>query len=196
MAEFALTVPILLILFIGVADFGRIFATGVALEAAARDAAEVGAQQYIADASQPGPGPGPLNAASTGTSAYYAALDAKTAKVACAESGQLPNADLASDETCATWPVIRVCVHDGVDPMCGQPVSGFSGAMPAECAGMQAAWSNSQNGSVERWVEVRVCYKFTSLLRVPLLSFGDYYLERNRQFVIPCYFVLGAAPCG
>src|SRR5690554_6949879 len=54
--EFTLVVPILLILFVAIADFGRIFAAGVAIEAATRDAAEATANEYLSNP------PGPLDA--------------------------------------------------------------------------------------------------------------------------------------
>ena len=47
MVEFALIVPILLALFVAIADFGRVFAAGVVIEAAARDAAELVAEEYL-----------------------------------------------------------------------------------------------------------------------------------------------------
>jgi hypothetical protein len=188
-------VPIVFLLLVGVADLGRVFIAGVVLETAARDAAEKGAQEYVASP----PGGAPLNApAPPGSGAYYGTLDATVAATACSESIELPNTDVdPSDKKCKTWPVIRVCVHDGQDPQCGQPISGFANPIPTECQDMSTAWSNSQSGSLERWVEVRVCYKFTSILTSDLFHLGDIYLERRRQFVIPCYFQLGsAAPCG
>ena len=42
LVEFALVLPMLLVLLLGVADFGRVFAAGITIEAAARNAAEVG----------------------------------------------------------------------------------------------------------------------------------------------------------
>jgi hypothetical protein len=194
LVEFALVVPILLLLFIGVADLGRVFAAGITIETAARDAAEKGAQEYVANP----PGGLPLSTAPpSGNGSYYGALDALVAKAACSESAELPNADVdPSDQTCKTWPVIRVCVHDSVDVQCGQPITGFASAIPPSCADMNALWSNSQEGSSERWVEVRLCYKFTTILNTSILNLGDIYLERRRQFVIPCYFQLGASPCG
>jgi hypothetical protein len=190
--EFALVLPIILVLIVGVADLGRVFAVGVVLETAARDAAEKGAQEYIANP------PGPLNlAAPSGNSAYYGALDLQMAKAVCSESSDLPNTDInVGTQTCATWPVVRACVHDGVDPQCGQPITGFPAAIPAQCNDMNAAWTTSQGGSSERWVEVRVCYRFTSIVNGAVLNIGEIYLERRRQFVIPCYFQLGASPCG
>lgn len=192
LVEFVLVLPIAFLLLIGVADLGRVFAAGVVLETAARDSAETGSQQYVATP------PGPLGtAAPTGNGAYYGALDAQIAQAACTESAELPNTDMdPSDHTCKTWPVIRACVHDGVDTQCGQPITGFASAIPPQCTDMNAPWSNSQGGSTERWVEVRLCYKFTTILQTSLIQFGDIYLERRRQFVVPCYFQLGSSPCG
>ena len=40
MVEFALLLPMLIVLLLGIADFGRVFQAGITTEAAARDAAE------------------------------------------------------------------------------------------------------------------------------------------------------------
>lgn len=40
--EFAIIVPVLMIILLGIADFGRLFASAVAVEAAAREAADYG----------------------------------------------------------------------------------------------------------------------------------------------------------
>src|SRR5437868_2771020 len=45
--EFALVLPVLLVLAIGVADFGQVFAAGITVEAAARNGAEAAAQEYL-----------------------------------------------------------------------------------------------------------------------------------------------------
>jgi hypothetical protein len=194
LVEFTLVVPIVFLLLVAVSDLGRVFAAGIVIESAARDAAEKGAQEYVASP----PGGLPLGQpAPPGNAPYYAALDVAAARAACSESAELPNADVnAADQTCATWPVIRVCVHDSVDPHCGDAITGFTGAIPAECSEINGAWTNSQGGSSERWVEVRICYKFTSIMHTDLFNLGDIYLQRTRNFVIPCYFQLGADPCG
>ena len=70
MVEFALLLPMLLVLLLGVADFGRVFTAGITVEAAARNAAEVVAQEYLRNP------PGPMSdpAPSPGDDTYYRAL--------------------------------------------------------------------------------------------------------------------------
>ena len=195
MAEFALIVPILLIVFIAIADFGRIFATSIAVEAATRNAAEAAANRYLAVP------PGPLSsAAPAGVSAYYDALHAYAAGVVCFELRDLPNTNYDSGtKTCPDMPLVVVCVHDGQDTSCGSPASPGLGAPPVDCASLSPAPNNSQS-SVQagaRWVEVRTCYRFTAIIHAPLFSLGDFWLQRSRSFTIPCYFALGApAECG
>ncbi|HJP71472.1 MAG TPA: TadE/TadG family type IV pilus assembly protein, partial [Candidatus Limnocylindria bacterium] len=83
--EFALVLPMLLVLLLGVGDFGRVFASGIIVEAAARDGAEIVAEEYrrnppdgeYADQTVPVTGaPDP---------AYYATLHDLAARTACRE---------------------------------------------------------------------------------------------------------------
>lgn len=179
--EFTLVVPILLILFVAIADFGRIFAAGVAVEAATRDAAEATANEYLSNP------PAPLDApAPGGNQPYYDNLRAYGQGVVCAELKGLPNTD------CTTVPAVIVCIHDGQDNGCGS-----ASGNPSSCGDFTPAASTSQGGSApQRWVEVRTCYHFTPILQMPLFSFGDVWLQRTRNFTIPCYFVLGQDECG
>jgi len=191
MAEFALVLPILIMLVVLVADFGRVFAASLSIEAAARDAAETMANQYLANP------PGPLNApAPAGSSSYYDPLRQAAARTVCAETQDLANSAFdSSSGSCTGMPLIQACVHDGQDPGCA--IEAESASIPSECAGMTPPPSSSHGGAAPaRWAEVRVCYKFSPILNLPLLSFGPIWLERTRTFVIPCYFVLGADECG
>ena len=195
MAEFALIVPILLIVFIAIADFGRIFGASIAVEAATRNAAEAAANRYLAVP------PGPLlSAAPAGVPAYYDALHAYAAGVVCAELRDLPSTNYDPvTKTCPDMPLVMVCVHDGQDTGCGSLASPGLGATPADCGGFSPSPNNSQLiGQVgARWVEVRTCYRFTAILHAPLFSLGDFWLQRSRSFTIPCYFALGVpAECG
>lgn len=195
--EFALVIPILLIIFVAIADFGRVFNAGVVLEAATRDAAEHAAQLYLAD--PPGNAlqtPADRLSAPVGPAdpAYYAAIRDDAARVACAEMKGLTNTDYAGG-ACATWPVVAVCVHDQADPGCGATAAGFA-SVPAVCGDLLNGWSNDSGSSGERWVEVRICYRFTTILDLPILDFGDFYLQRTRSFTIPCYFATGFGGCG
>lgn len=191
LVEFGLVLPIMLVLFVGIADLGRVFAAGVVIEAAARNAAEVAANVYLSDP----PGTGGLNQPVVGgTTAEYGAFHTVAAAAVCEEMQALPNT-AGTGANCTGMPFIRICVHDGADPGCGNEA--FGATIRAECPATGSPISNSQaGGNLQRWVEVRVCYQFTSLIDVPLVSFGDIWLERTRSFVIPCYFVLGTGGCG
>lgn len=197
LVEFALVIPILLVLFIAIADFGRVFVAGVALEAATRDAAEAAANQYVAVP------PGPLDApAPAGDPTYYGALHTYGASVVCAEMRDLPstNYDAGPPPTCPDMPLVIVCVHDGQDTDCTVPASAVTAGIPSKCNGFTPPPSSSQttnpDGTQSRWVEVRTCYHFTALLSLPIFSLGDFWLQRTRNFTIPCWFALAGAECG
>lgn len=197
LVEFAIVVPILLVLFVAVADFGRVFVAGVTLEAATRNAAEATANRYVATP------PGPLDApAPGGDQAYYDALHAYGAGVVCAEMRDLPgtNYDAGPPPTCPDMPVVVVCVHDGADGGCASQASAGGGGIPASCGDFTPSATSAQvtspDGTKPRWVEVRTCYHFTPLLNLPLFSLGDVWLQRTRNFTIPCWFVLTGAECG
>ncbi len=182
LTEFTLVAPLLLILFIGFADFGRVFNAGIVTEAAARDAAEVGAQDYLIDP------PGPLSAPPVPPPGYYQALHAKAAAVVCAETRGLPDSTYqTSDGSCPGMPFMLVCVHDGADDACG--LEPYGAALPAECPSLTSPPTNTQTGGSEnsRYVEVRVCYRFATLIRLPFLPLGDFWLERARTFTVANY---------
>jgi hypothetical protein len=208
LVEFALVLPILVIIFVAVADFGRIFATGIELEAATRNAAEGVANQYLATP------PGPLNtAAPAGSSTYYDPLHAYGASVVCAELRDLPNTNYDTNTaTCpdmvdgssppkTDMPIVVVCVHDSQDTSCAVRADPGSGGIPAECSSLVAGPTDTQvtnpDGTKPRFVEVRSCYQFTSFLDLPLFSFGNFWLQETATFTIPCYFALGTPDeCG
>ena len=186
----------LLVLLLGIADFGRVFHAGITVKAAARNGAEVAAQEY-------------LQAMRNGAPIDYEKLHESAARVACQEAQRLPNTTFASDSLggrCASIPVIRVCVHDDVDTRCGAPISGFSGTVPPECDGMQGdnlpsssadpTWSPYRAGGSEAsmYVEVRVCYQFTTLFNLQMslpmntgLNLGEIYLGDRSIFTVADY---------
>jgi hypothetical protein len=201
LAEFALVIPILLVVFVAIADFGRIFAAGVDLEAATRDAAEATANEYLAN--PPGdPALTPaerLQVAAPGSDpTYYDRLHTYAAGVVCAELRGLPNTNYDSvNNNCPDMPLVIVCVHDGADAGCGIPAQAGGAGIPGNCGDFTPPADTSQQGTLERWVEVRTCYKFTALLsNMPLFPFSDIWMQRKRNFTIPCYFALGEAQCG
>jgi hypothetical protein len=205
--EFALVAPILLVLLVAIADFGRVFASGVVVEAAARNAAEVVAEEYIRNP----PGDTVLPAAqrlavpapNPGTPSYYDDLATKAARSVCVEMRNLPNASYdATTGACPDWPVIRVCVHDqtanSANNHCGQPITpGFNASPPAECTSLpppgDPTWDPSMSGGgmgsggePSRYVEVRVCYLFTTLLNVPVVP-NSVLFQVTRIFTIACF---------
>jgi hypothetical protein len=197
--EFGLVVPILIVLVAAVGDLGRIFATGILLESAARNGAEVAANEYLAE--PPGSDASPpvlLNApAPSGDSAYYTALHDKVVQKVCSETQELPNAQFdTATGRCPGMPYVLVCVHDSQDTNCGSEAQGATPS--AFCNELSPAPANAHGGTgTPRWVEVRVCYRYTSLLALPWVSFGEFWLQRTRTFAIPCYFALGNADeCG
>jgi len=191
LAEFALVLPILLVLLLAVADFGRVFSASITTEASARNAAEIGAIERLRnkpDFSDP-----------STWAAYYTALHEQIAKVVCSELSVLPNTTFnAADRTCPTMPLIGVCVRDDRDPICGAPIgapiSGFSSTIPASCTHMTEPWSFYSGGeALSHSVEVRVCYRFTTLFNLHFtlpgntgLDLGEVWIQRERVFVLDC----------
>lgn len=189
LVEFALVLPMLLVLLLGVADFARVFAAEISMEAAARNAAEAVSLERL------------HNPPSTpGDPVYYQALHDLAARTVCHEARQLPNTtyNAGPPESCPDMPVVAVCVHDDHDPLCGasDALSGHIGAVPAECTEIldTSGRTNASGGeTVSNFVEVRVCYHFTTLFNLhvqfPLsagLNLGDIWIQRSRTFVVDC----------
>jgi hypothetical protein len=188
LVEFSLILPILLFLVVGIADFGRVFAAVITMEGTTRDAAEAVANAYLANT------PGPLNAPPAPTGDYYSALHVEAARIVCAEAQMLPGVTVDGSGSCSGMPLVQACVHDGADSRCGAEVNGVS--IPASCASMQTPPTNLQAGGGRRYVEVRTCYRFDSMLGLPWFDFGTIWVERARIFEIPCYYLIGPATCG
>lgn len=190
LVEFVFVVPILLIILLTVADFARYFATGITAESAARNAAEIVAQEYLRNP------PGPLTAPAPqpGNATYYDALHVLAASTVCGAMGALP--DTGGSGTCPSIPVV-VCIHDGADPQC--PTEVHNNAVDPACAATTTPPpTNVQTGGSEasRYVEVRLCYRFSTIFSfsgVPLLStilpflHGDFYILRSRTFTVADY---------
>jgi len=188
LAEFALVLPILLVLLLAVADFGRVFAASISTEASARNAAEIGAIERLRN-KPPDPvlDPGAVLP-------YYTALHEQIAKVVCSELSVLPNTTFNSaDRTCPSMPLVQVCVRDDLDPICGAPIYGFS-TYPGQCTHMAPAMQNYSGGAAaSHAVEVRVCYRFTTLFNLHFtlpgnvgLDLGEIWIQRERVFALDC----------
>lgn len=197
----------LLVLLLGIADFGRVFSAGITLEAAARNAAEAAAQEYVQLKRN---GSTPLGATD------YEHLHSIALEKICAESTVLSNYTEGGGG--CTEPFAAVCVHDlpapaadpmppNGDPNCGAEAAAAPGQCPtmtddpADPADDGDAWVNTKNdGGVSLpeslpYVEVRLCYRFTTLfnisgMQLPFgwdVTFGEVWLERQRSFVAGLY---------
>ncbi len=182
LVEFALVLPMLLVLLLGIADFGRVFSGGITVEAMARNAAEAAAQEYLQLRRAAAP--------NEPSATDFEAVRARAQEVACEEAETLPNRTQFGG-VCSI-PVIGTCVHDEWGDHCGSP----SGTVPSNCSAM-VAWPPTmvnQAGGLP-YVKVNVCYRFTTLmnlsdLRLPLgwsLSVGDIWLQRERVFTVADY---------
>jgi len=186
LVEFALVLPILVVLLLGVADFGRVFHAGIVTEAAARNAAEAAAQEYLQ-----------LRRATTAMTAsdFDRVHDVALATI-CDEAQRLPGR--ATSGGVCTMPAAGICIHDdpgelaAYGPRCGADAA----TAPTECGRLHSLWPSTPpaTGSLP-WVEVRVCYEFTTLfnlqaLELPFgwgLSIGDIWLQRDRSFTVADY---------
>lgn len=184
--EFALVLPMLLVLLLGIADFGRVFAAGIAVEATGRNAAEAAAQEYLQLRRQ----------ATPLTSDDFSRIHAVALDTVCDEADRLEN-QVESGGVCS-MPVAAVCIHDFASELAayGSMCGAGAGAAPPECTAMHAPWPPTEPlvGNLP-WVEVRVCYRFTTLLdltdlRLPFgwgLSLGEVWLQRDRSFTVADY---------
>ncbi len=198
MVEFALVFPLLLVLFLGVADFGRVFSAGIITEGLTRDAAEIVANDArMAKLKDP-------SCDDACRAPIYAALHMRAAQVACDEAQRLAPSTDTSGGSCAGRLLVSVCIRDAAtadgDPYCGQEDTGGTFPSGGACAVLTTGWDPAQNGIAAlaadgtadvplRQVEVRTCYRFTPLYRalgIPLISYlvPDIYLQRARTFTV------------
>jgi hypothetical protein len=170
------------VLLLGVADFGRVFSEGIALEAAARNAAEAAAQEYL-QLKRNAPPAGTID---------YARLHQVALDSVCEETTTLSN-HASAGGSCA-MPIAEVCVWDdaGGDTNC----LGDAAGPPAECSLLAGTGSalNPRPGTLP-YVEVRVCYQFTTIfllgdIELPFnfsVPLGNVWLQRDRVFTVADY---------
>ena len=180
MAEFALVLPLLMIFLLGVADFGRIFTSGITEEAAARDAAEAAAVQWVQLCQQ-------YSSPCALAQADYDALH--NLALACREAEGMSGRVVDGSGNC-TMPIIAVCVHDdgglsgGGDRKCGVEAPAPGGP----CYSMDATWNPARAGSTERpYVEVRMCYRFDPLFTFAFAGWGSIWMQKANYFAVANY---------
>jgi hypothetical protein len=184
LVEFALLLPLLMVIVLGVVDFGRVFQAGIVMESATRAAAEAGAVEYLREVN-------------SGAEPNYELIHKRAAEVACREA-KLANVDPG---TCAQWPVIRVCIHDlaAGHVGCGQPAHYGTGSALPDCPQTNFASASASSALAvpptdanttprEAYVEVRTCYRFTTLIPVSeFLPLGELFLQREATFTVADY---------
>ncbi|MEJ7804137.1 MAG: TadE/TadG family type IV pilus assembly protein [Candidatus Limnocylindria bacterium] len=187
LVEFALVLPMLLVLLLGVADFGRVFQAGIVVEASARNAAEAAAQEYLQL----------KRGLTTLGPDEYMRVHAVALETVCKEAERLPNRAGAMGS--CTMPAAGVCIHDDEAEIPGYAGGGWcgteQGASPSECSDIRSTWSPGKPVDGLPYVEVRLCYRFTTLfnlqdLQLPLangLSIGDIWLQKDRAFTVADY---------
>lgn len=184
MVEFALVLPLLLILFMGIADFGRVFAAGITEEAAVRDGAEAAALQWQQLCQKYSP------PCVTGlTQPDYDSLHALARNVACREAERMPGRVLDGTGNCV-MPIIAVCIHDDHDPGGGDLTCGSEAPAPGgPCNEMDAPWTSVRAGPSggRPYVEVRVCYRFDPLFSFALGGLGSVWLQKANVFAVTNY---------
>ena len=181
--EFALVLPMLLVLLLGVADFGRVFHAGIVTESAARNAAEAAAQEYLQFRREPAPA----------EAADFDRITDMAIAAVCDEAERLPNRQLSGSD--CVMPITAVCIHD--DPLELANYAGCStpSGVPAECAELLSPWPSLWTTGMLPSVEVRVCYRFDTLfnlqeLQLPLangLNIGSIWLQKGRVFTVADY---------
>jgi len=198
LVEFALVLPLLLVLFLGIADFGRVFSAGIIIEAAARDAAEIVANDArMVELKDPA-------CDATCRVPIYSALRARGAQAACDEAKRLPATTPDATGTCAGRIIVGICIHDSVaaSPQSGDPGCGIATGETdvGECDLLAHPWTNTQDGISDvdasgntqtalRFVETRICYRFLpayGIADLPIVSYvvPSVYLQRDRTFIV------------
>jgi hypothetical protein len=185
LVEFSLVLPILLLLLLTVGDFGRLFAATITIESAAGAASETAAAEYLRETAPVTPD-------------GYARVHRSAWASVCEEASALPNANAGTLGGQCTGLSTVVCVHDGADLDCANVYNAGAG-IPADCPSLQPGSrpTNTQSGGSEtsKYVEVRVCYRFSTFFQFSIPSVGgtlatlggDFYVERARVFTVADY---------
>jgi hypothetical protein len=158
LAEFALIVPLMFILAIAVGDFGRLFTAAVAVESAAREAADYGA--FLGN-----------DRWDEGDAATMASNAAEMRRRACTSASELtdyvgsPGPDDTGD---CTIPLVTIHppIHPSTGPAAGTGSCASAGALDKPC-----------------WIHVTVSYEFRPLIPFPPIP-SSIMITRDSWFAI------------
>jgi Flp pilus assembly protein TadG len=169
--EFALVVPVLMLLLIAIADFGRIYASAVAVEAAGREAADYGAFD-----------------ASRWNAANYATTVTEMERRACvAAAGShlegYQTTDPANNATCTNPGFSCTLERNGAGTDCLNS-GGFTNGIDCSDPATDPPCT----------VHVQMTYTFQTMLSVPPMP-TSVQLVRDSRFRISCLTVAGTPGC-
>lgn len=160
LAEFALIVPVILLLLIGIADLGRVYAAAVAIEAAAREAADYGAfdREYWTSTNVP-------------VTVAQMRLRACTA-AAGSQLSDYETTDPINNSTCSNPTFTCTLEHNGASADC-EASGGFTNGI--DCSDPLT--------DPPCTVHVRIDYQYRLILGIPPLP-GTVQLRRDSYFRI------------
>ena len=159
-AEFAIIVPVMLLILLGIADFGRLFTSAVAVEAAAREAADFGSFD----------------------SSYWTPTNVATTVAEMERRACTAAAGSHLEGYTTTDPVINATCTNPVFS-CGLERNGAT----TDCSG-SGGFTNGVDCSdptteIPCTVHVRLVYQFNTLLSVGPMT-GTFELDRDSRFRI------------
>jgi Flp pilus assembly protein TadG len=169
--EFALVVPVLMLLLIAIADFGRIYASAVAVEAAGREAADYGA----------------FEASQWNATNYSTTVNEMERRACVAAAGShlegYQTTDPANNTTCTNPSFSCTLEHSGATTDCMNP-GGFANGIDCSDPATDPACT----------VHVQMTYTFQTFLSVPPMP-TSVQLVRDSRFRISCLTVAGTPGC-
>lgn len=170
--EFAIVLPVLMLLLIAIADFGRIYASAVAVEAAGREAADYGA----------------FLASQWNSTNYVTTVNEMERRACVAAAGShlegYQTADPVNNTTCTNPSFSCTLEWNGATTDCMNP-SGFT-------SGSTNCWDPATDPPCT--VHVQMTYTFQTLLLGPPMP-TSVQLVRDSRFRISCLTVAGTPGC-
>ena len=157
--EFAIVVPVIMLLLVGIADFGRLYTSAVAVEAATREAADFGAFQAS-------------NWSAANASTTVSLMEQRACVAAAGSHLEGYRSSDPSNNTCSNPSFTCTLEHAGSSIDCASSSGSVNGF---DCSAPVAP------GDTPCTVWVRLDYDFTTILGIPPLP-STIHLTRDSRF--------------